>query len=42
MRNFIQNGDIITVAAPAAVASGDGVLVGTLFGIAVDDADSGA
>jgi predicted RecA/RadA family phage recombinase len=42
MRNFIQTGDIVTVAAPAAVSSGDGVLVGTLFGIATTDADSGA
>lgn len=41
MRNFIQTGDIVTVAAPANVSSGDGVLVGTLFGIAATDAESG-
>ena len=34
MKNFIQPGDIVTVQAPANVASGDGVLVGTLFGVA--------
>ncbi|WP_101067273.1 DUF2190 family protein [Roseovarius salinarum] len=42
MRNFIQKGDNITVAAPAAVSSGDGVQIGTLFGVAATDADSGA
>ncbi|MBF0190222.1 MAG: DUF2190 family protein [Magnetococcales bacterium] len=41
MKNFIQPGDIVTVAAPAAVSSGGGVLVGTLFGVAVSDAASG-
>jgi predicted RecA/RadA family phage recombinase len=42
MRNYVQPGDVITVPAPAAVASGDGVLVGALFGIAGTDAASGA
>lgn len=42
MDNFIQNGDAVTVAAPAAVTSGDGVKVGMLFGVAQTDADSGA
>jgi predicted RecA/RadA family phage recombinase len=41
MRNYISPGDIVTVPAPASVSSGDGVLIGTLFGIAVTDADSG-
>jgi predicted RecA/RadA family phage recombinase len=41
MRNFISSGDIVTIPAPAAVSSGDGVLVGTLFGIAATDAESG-
>jgi predicted RecA/RadA family phage recombinase len=40
--NFGQNGDIITVAAPAAVDSGDFVKVGSLFGVALTDAASGA
>jgi predicted RecA/RadA family phage recombinase len=35
MKNFIQNGDVITVAAPSGgVQSGDGVIVGSLFGVA--------
>ncbi len=42
MKNFIQTGDNITVTAPATVASGDGVIVGNLFGVAVTDAASGA
>lgn len=42
MKNAIQDGDFITVAAPAAVTSGDGVLVGSLFGVAVNSAASGA
>lgn len=42
MRNFIQPGDVITVPAPYAVSSGQGVLVGALFGIATCDAASGA
>lgn len=41
-KNFIQPGDTVTVAAPAAVTSGAGVLVGSLFGIAQFDADNGA
>jgi predicted RecA/RadA family phage recombinase len=41
MRNFIQFGDTVTVPAPSDVSSGDGVLVGTLFGIAVTDAAPG-
>lgn len=42
MKNYVQSGDVVTVPAPAAVASGAGVLVGTLFGVAQTDADSGA
>jgi len=35
MKNFIQRGDVITVTAPTGgVTSGQGVLVGNLFGIA--------
>lgn len=41
MKNFIQAGDNITVPAPATIASGAGVLVGSLFGIANSDATSG-
>lgn len=33
MKNFIQRGDVITVTAPTGgVSSGQGVLVGNLFG----------
>ena len=42
MRNFVQPGEVVTVTAPATVKSGDGVLVGSLFGIAATDADQGA
>jgi predicted RecA/RadA family phage recombinase len=42
MKNFVQEGDIITVAAPYAVTSGQGVLVGSLFGVAAFDAANGA
>lgn len=35
MKNYVQDGNAITVAAPTGgVTSGDGVLVGTLFGVA--------
>ncbi|MBN8934795.1 MAG: DUF2190 family protein [Rhizobiales bacterium] len=35
MKNFIQHGDTVTVAAPSGgIASGDGVLIGALFGVA--------
>lgn len=42
MKNYIQPGDVLTVPAPAAVLSGAGVLVGSLFGVACHDAASGA
>lgn len=42
MKNFVQPGDKLTVAAPAAIASGDGVLIADLFGVACGDAASGA
>lgn len=39
MKTFVQPGRSITVAAPAGgVSSGDGVLIGNLFGIAQGDA----
>lgn len=40
--NMISTGEILTLPAPAAVASGSGVLIGKIFGIAVTDAASGA
>lgn len=42
MKNYIQPGNVVRVPAPANVASGDGVLVGTLFGVAAFSALSGA
>jgi predicted RecA/RadA family phage recombinase len=42
MKTFVQQGDTVAVTAPATVVSGQGVLVGLLFGVAVRDAASGA
>lgn len=42
MRNFVQPGKVITVVSPAAKTSGDGVIVGSIFGVATSDAASGA
>jgi len=41
MKNFIQNGDYLDVIAPADIKSGEGRLIGGLFGVAVTDIDSG-
>lgn len=42
MKNFIQRGDVITVTAPTGgVTSGQGVLVGNLFGVAATTAAEG-
>jgi len=41
MKNYIQRGDDLTLAAPYNVSSGDGCLVGTIFGVAAIDAESG-
>lgn len=42
MKNLVADGNTVTVAAPAAVSSGDGVLVGSMFGVAQTDAANGA
>lgn len=42
MKNFVQRGDVISAVAPYALASGDGVKVGALFGVACGSAASGA
>ncbi|MEM9838535.1 MAG: capsid cement protein [Pseudomonadota bacterium] len=42
MKNFVQPGNAVTVPAPTAITSGDGVLIGELFGVASTDAASGA
>ena len=38
MRNFVQKGENLTIPAPAAIASGDVVIVGEIVGIAAGDA----
>lgn len=42
MKNFVQEGKTITVTAPAAVTSGQLVVVGSIVGVAAFDAASGA
>lgn len=42
MKNFVQPGAVLSIPAPADVVSGAGVLAGSLFGIAVHSALSGA
>ena len=34
MKNYLQLGDNITLPAPANVTSGDGALIGAIFGVA--------
>lgn len=41
MRNHVQPGNTLTLPAPADVSSGDGVLIGSIFGVANGDAESG-
>ena len=41
MRNYVQRGDTLTVPAPREVTSGEGVVVGSIFGVANGDAAEG-
>jgi len=41
MKNYIQPGNTVTLLAPYAVASGDGMLVGAVFGVATAAAGNG-
>lgn len=41
MRNFVQNGEVIEIAAPGAVTAGVGLLSGNLFGVALNSASTG-
>lgn len=41
MKNFVQNGVNLTLPAPANVLSGEGVIVGSIFGVAAGGALSG-
>lgn len=42
MKNYLQDGDVLSLTAPYDVASGAGLLVGALFGVATGAAASGA
>jgi predicted RecA/RadA family phage recombinase len=42
MKNFVQPGDVLTIAAPRALNAGDFVLVGKIAGVATTDAANGA
>lgn len=42
MKNYVQEGDVLTVTAPYAVVGGQGLLVGSLFGVATAAAANGA
>jgi predicted RecA/RadA family phage recombinase len=42
MKNFVQEGCFVEIALPYARTSGQGVLLGTLFGVCVVDGASGA
>jgi predicted RecA/RadA family phage recombinase len=41
VKNFVQPGNTITLTAPYDAASGDGLLVGSIFGVASGAASSG-
>ena len=41
MKNYVQPGNTITLTAPYDVASGDGLLVGSIFGVATGAAVDG-
>lgn len=42
MKNYVQKGENLTLAAPYDVTSGGGVKTGLIFGVAAGDALSGA
>ncbi|MCO7725791.1 DUF2190 family protein [Brucella intermedia] len=42
MKNFIQPGVNLTLPAPAAIVSGEVVVIGDLHGVAAGDAESGS
>ena len=41
MKNFIQHGNAVDITAGADISSGDGVLVGSMFGVAAGDIANG-
>lgn len=42
MKNYVQDGDFLTLVAPHECASGAGALVGSLFGVATGNIADGA
>jgi len=42
MKNYVQDGTTVSLSAPYDVASGGGLLVGALFGVALSAAANGA
>jgi len=42
MKNYTQAGERLTLSAPYDVVAGAGLLVGSIFGVAITDALSGA
>lgn len=42
MKNYIAEGENLTLTAPYARLSGEGALVGAIFGVAMTDVDNGA
>jgi predicted RecA/RadA family phage recombinase len=42
MKNYVQPGDCLTLSAPSNIASGEAILVGSIFGIAAETVQSGA
>lgn len=41
MKNYVQAGEVIALIAPYALTGGQGVLVGSIFGVASGDAANG-
>lgn len=41
MKNFVQEGRTVTLTAPYARNAGEGALVGSIFGVAVNDVANG-
>jgi predicted RecA/RadA family phage recombinase len=42
MKNAVQNGEVLTLTAPYARTSGQGMLVGSIFAVCTADAGNGA
>jgi predicted RecA/RadA family phage recombinase len=41
MKNYVQTGTNLTVAAPYDLTSGDGCVVGSIFGVAAESVETG-